>query len=322
MKKGKKLYSAILVVVLMFTMSTVSLASDQTITQAHTYDVIPGTEEWENLTVEERVEASFVSEEESSKMTTEALLETILNYPYWINVYAYGNIRYGIDVVASYFPPLNEFLQREDALDVINNYLDNCPALLDGNEIDLNVYGAQSLLIKLGGTEPLTEAVTRSYDGVVLTPRKTEVDVTYDLDWAEQTIIQGQYVNYDIAEEQSELYEQIFTSAEILRDPAPDYNCHSYAWYTQATNNNCWLWDPSAYTTDGSYRSAGTAVNNRVTYTRVGTGVIEHSGIITSVSSGPAIVTSKWGPLSLFRHEVQDCPYAVGSVSVGLWARA
>lgn len=88
------------------------------------YPVKPGTEEWNSLSLDERMTLSSVDESLVKTMTTEAVLVTTLNYPFIVNVFAYGKPGEGIDVVKEYCSPLAELLERDDALLVISAYLD------------------------------------------------------------------------------------------------------------------------------------------------------------------------------------------------------
>lgn len=103
-----------------------------------------------------------------------------------------------------------------------------------------------------------------------------------------------------------------YPSAVMLRGSTGKYNCHSYAWFNQATSNNVWMNDPSAYMRDGSYRRvvstgyvstvpSAAPANPRVYY--VGG---NHSGIRYSSTR----VVSKWGVYGLMRHAPNYTPYS------------
>ena len=65
--------------------------------------------------------------------------------------------------------------------------------------------------------------------------------------------------------------------------PTTMYNCHSYAW-RNATNQQYWMDNPSAYWSDGSYKSASVSVGAKIIYAK--NGVLTHSGIVNTLSSG------------------------------------
>lgn len=88
------------------------------------YPVKPGTEEWNSLSMADKIALSYVDESTVENMTTEAVLVTTLNYPFIVNIFAYGKIDEGIRVVQGYCSPLAELLERENAVQAICSYLD------------------------------------------------------------------------------------------------------------------------------------------------------------------------------------------------------
>lgn len=94
-----------------------------TITTPYFYPVIPGTDEWNSLSMDERIALSHVDESVVKNMTTDAVLITTLNYPFIVNIFAYGKVNEGINAVKGYCSPLAELLKRDDALQVISSYL-------------------------------------------------------------------------------------------------------------------------------------------------------------------------------------------------------
>ena len=114
-------------VVLFFCSGTVMVHAteniDYTVTEPFIYEIVPGTSEWEALdTLDKKIDACYVPLETVTNMTTEALVETILNYPLLINIYAYNSIEIGIEAVSTYFPAIEELLTRDDAYAVLYAY--------------------------------------------------------------------------------------------------------------------------------------------------------------------------------------------------------
>lgn len=277
--------------------------------EAHVYDVVPGSSEWNELEPEERYEACAVSESEVQGMTTRALVETVLNYPYLINIYAYDSLSLGIEEVSEYFPGVQELLNRSDATEVLEEYLASKVDVQNAGEVDLASYDAKTLIgfISMAQGQKSAKIV---YD-TVQTPNNSDVDVIYDMDWSEVSNHLGIWpaINFDIAMAQSEQLEDLYPSATLYRDPAPNYNCHSYAWYSTSSSNKYWMDDPSLYISDGSYENHMAAVGCKVTYERASDGLYTHSGIIVATPGGPVTVRSKWGALGVFTHDINDCPY-------------
>ena len=90
--------------------------------EPHVYEVLPGTPEWESMTPSQRQESCEVSVEEVESMTTAALVETVISYPYLIDIYAFDTLEQGIEWVSMYFLGLPELLSREDAIDELQKY--------------------------------------------------------------------------------------------------------------------------------------------------------------------------------------------------------
>lgn len=115
------------------------------ITEAHIYPILPGSEEWETMTPHQRLAASSVSRQEVERMTTDALVETVLNYPYLVDMYAYNTIELGIEQVSRYFPGLSELFSRPDAITSLQDYA-FAERMRSGNgDANLNIYGVQVL---------------------------------------------------------------------------------------------------------------------------------------------------------------------------------
>lgn len=96
-------------------MSFATETEDYTISEAYTYPILPRTEEWNRMsTLDEKIAACYVDEDLMKAMTTPALLETVLNYPLLVNIYAFDTIEMGIESVSGYFRGIEILKQRED----------------------------------------------------------------------------------------------------------------------------------------------------------------------------------------------------------------
>ncbi|MDR0267294.1 SMI1/KNR4 family protein [Paenibacillus sp.] len=111
--------------------------------------------------------------------------------------------------------------------------------------------------------------------------------------------------------------------ATFVSTSTSNYNCHSYAWYSDSTSNTYWMNDPSRYMTDGSY-SSFTNLINAGSGTRVYYDNGEHSGIVYE-AGGPLASTkklkviSKWGMAPLMKHRAEYSPYA--SDNLTMWKK-
>ena len=97
---------------------TVQEVIEYSITEAYQYPVVPGMKEWKKLnSLQEKAESCQIPEDILGDMTTEALIETVVNYPLFINVFAYDNKKTGLEHVKGYFNGLQELYERVDAIE-------------------------------------------------------------------------------------------------------------------------------------------------------------------------------------------------------------
>lgn len=91
----------------------------------YVYPIQPGTEEWAKLdSLDAKIAACKVAPELMNSMTTEALLETVLDYPLLPNIYAFSSAEIGIGSVSGYFEGLQMLHDREDAAECIQKAID------------------------------------------------------------------------------------------------------------------------------------------------------------------------------------------------------
>ena len=292
----------------------------------HEYKVLPGSPEWKSLNIFEKRAATYVEQEEAERMTTPALLTTVLNYPFLVDMYALGvspsggfadngifAISNGIECVAELFPPLKELINRNDAVRAIDNWLelfDDADDLKRGCAVDIK----QSILF-LSNVSPahLVDPGSGKPVDLLQTPRGSTVYGIRGMTWA----------NHGTTHEYARMLSQWYADnlgVTMISPPNPEYNCHAYAWHSTSPSSVHWINDPSPYIRDGSYFSVSTpSIGMIITYQDSASGNYSHSGIITG-SGG--IVTSKWGCLGVFRHEIANCPYTATASTVRYWRRS
>ena len=89
------------------------------------YPIQPGTEEWAKLdSLDAKIAACKVEPQLMDSMTTEALLETVLDSPLLPNIYAFSSAEIGIGSVSGYFEGLQMLHDREDAAECIQKAID------------------------------------------------------------------------------------------------------------------------------------------------------------------------------------------------------
>ena len=311
-----------------------------TITEAYSYPVTPKTEEWEAMSLAERVQACLVDETVAARMTTQALLGTVVDFPYIINIAAYNSIAEGIHIVRGYFSPLDGLLNRCDASLVIAEYIDKCKANGDISDVEYvistqyhvacDLYNYLSAVLDdSSGTEDtdgsnsiryFIDPITGWIIDTVRTPNNSKVYVFYGLTWQDHSNVYGQNITYNNVYSYDVQLQSMF-HATMLRNPDPSYNCHSFAWHSTSSSNPYWMDDPSKYMQDGSYVQMNMAAPGyKVTYHTTdnsNTTKLDHSGIVSSVNGSFVQVISKWGFHSLFSHSLHDCPYVADALAYG-----
>ena len=107
-------------------------------------------------------------------------------------------------------------------------------------------------------------------------------------------------------------YDSRYPNATRIFDANGDYNCHSYAWYSQdVLSNNYWMDYPYPYyeETDLYEETSTPQVGDIVCY--FNGNVIKHSGIIVALgdNANTYVVQSKWGAAGVYEHLANYCPY-------------
>ncbi|MBQ4429611.1 MAG: hypothetical protein II871_07545 [Clostridia bacterium] len=320
MKRRIAMFLALLMLVAATVPASFAASSEgYRITKPHEYAIKPGTSEWRSMdNVLDRRAACHVPEDELKMMTTEALVKTVLEYPLLVDMCAYNSIDEGIEAVSEYFGGIKELAERKDALKYLEEYIVQQADQTDG--ANLLCFFADTLIRYI--TKEYAQHERASFPPIY-TPKKTPVPnsiIHYNLTWA--SFGTNALIEQDIAN----LMLQIYTSASIVAQPSPKYNCHSYAWHSQSTaTNKYWIDYPDVYLNDGSYSMVTVPTfGTRVTYFTNTYGYYTHSGIIwTPVVVINKKVTSKWGKSALFTHNVDDCPYYTNgsNTSVKYWDR-
>lgn len=301
-----------------------------TIDTPYDYPVRPGMPEWAEFTDHQQmIDACEIPENILCVMSTEALVETVLDYPLLITLYAYEDFSEGFYVLANEFNGMQELLQRPDGAEVLmERYINPVltphslfsktePNLVNGfsDSIHLGIILSQpeiseqlsSLSMKATQIKasPIVPEPIHGGDPIygswgTKTPRGTTVPLTRYTDMldSDRTTLHNWVAT-------------VYPNAARLGQATYNYNCHSYAWYNQSTSNQYWMPVPSYYWQDGSYTqiSASNKQNGDKLYMNGIYG--DHSGVINGPNSniGLTYIRSKWGYLGLYSHKVVDCPY-------------
>ena len=342
MKKSIKLILSIvicfLIIVPINARATETYSDDDMIYEPYKYPIVPDTDEWKALTsLDEKLEATHIPDSILRRLSDDALIETILNYPLAINMFVHNSHEEGYEYVKIQFNGLIELENRGLSDKLYERYIQksNPPLTRSQNYADwrfeesiLELLLSQTIYYdyleedkaielieiveeKVNNSEPtvlffdvLSNPITRNVGLCIYTPNGSAVDVTrmtYEMSQA------------DINNHNNKLAKG-YPNAIRERSASRYYNCHSYAWYSQSLNNNIWMENPSKYMSDGSYRLTNAVVTGYKMYYPNG----NHSAVIVSAggSQGGTRVRSKWGSGGLYYHYYNDSPYNSTNVKI------
>ena len=97
--------------------------SPYTIDTPYEYPYVPGTQEWYDFEdVFAMREATQVPDEILQQMTTEALLQTVLDHPLLPEIICFESLKIGYQEVKSRYNCLQEFVTRPNCLEVLSRY--------------------------------------------------------------------------------------------------------------------------------------------------------------------------------------------------------
>ena len=86
------------------------------------YEVTPTDSEWASLEVAERWCISNIPIEYAETHSSRALLLSLLKCPFISNIYYFNTSNEGIEIFCGDFPAMAVFLNRDDAIEQLNNY--------------------------------------------------------------------------------------------------------------------------------------------------------------------------------------------------------
>lgn len=87
------------------------------------YSVLPGMTTWPYGNHQEMTDACQIPDEVIAQMTTEELLQSVIVYPLFGDVYAYDNLGDGFEAVKEYFNGLQELCVRSGRIECLFDYV-------------------------------------------------------------------------------------------------------------------------------------------------------------------------------------------------------
>ncbi len=313
------------------------------------YEDLPQTEGLGKLSHDEQVELCQIPEDILKTIDTESLVDIVLDYPLFMDIYAFDTIELGIYFLCVNYNGLGELATRDDAPAILlDKYLQTEPIIstkaieksddifelanieallaqdfirekLDKQELDMLDYAVGAkYVIKKEHSDIYAFTSAMFYDAYTETVENSKIETAstgYTVYTPKGTPVsvekKGETLTPTEKTVMNEYVATYYSSSIKIAEPTTNYNCHSYAWYLESTSNLFWMDYPYAYMSDGSYYSTSTAaVNNKIAFYNAGT--LIHSGIVkntTYLAPTGLGVHSKWGAYGLYNHAPAYSPY-------------
>lgn len=296
------------------------------INEPYCYPVLRGSKEWLSMkTHAERVDACQIPESILSHMTTEALLETVLNYPLLIDLFLWRSIDEGMYSLRCSFNGMDELMRRTDLEDALSAMF---PVYSRAN-LNAQAQGKSSTIVKslslaaisfsVNETALVAPSVVMSPSPVtVYTPAGTAITAIRDATYNLISDYTGSNIENHIAEFEEEIALS-YPNIVKIADSDPKYNCHSYAWYGEGSASNIYILNPSAYMSDGSYTQYTTVYGPTMVCYRDSTLDGMYQYIHSAVINRNLVCYSKFGYFGLYRHTLEACPYYDQADSITYW---
>ena len=264
------------------------------------------TSAWKTMSRPARMAACQLTGMIIQELSTSELLLAVLEFPFFIDIFAYDDMLVGYSCVYSECCALKAFMERDDAIESIISFYEKIPVprtinsaineknysilwktelLLEYSDLiaDMTTTQKQALLDILHYKETIKSKSPTVYQ----TGKSGVIEKIIDSD--ENLRTQNEYVytpngspvlvykwtNSDVDFNTTQInlihndMAAAYPNATKLSNPTKKYNCHSYAWYSQSTSNVRWMDDPSLYMSDGSYSQVtklNTSVGDRLVY--------------------------------------------------------
>ncbi|MBQ9468506.1 MAG: hypothetical protein IJU52_05835 [Clostridia bacterium] len=116
--------------------------------EPYVYPVTPGSDEWKALSLPSRREVCRVSRPILESMTTNALIVTVVTYPFFVDVYvtATGSTEAGLEAIGRYFDGVTVLSERQDAEACLRKYIESRESQTEDGSFSLYSEFAKTLL--------------------------------------------------------------------------------------------------------------------------------------------------------------------------------
>ncbi len=305
---------------------------------------------WKDMSLDEKLELCQIPMDAAEKMTTEALLDSILENPFTALILAFDSNEAGYQRVKELIPAFQILLNRSDLGSVMTKKYTISSEKKSNQDIMssmyLSVMLAQPEIEKIVSNVDIKsfETSLKVTDNQIYRISKEEHKIKDDTTEGVQALAASGYydttttttnkgttievkvwtgVDFNTSEQEAahQSFISLFSYSSYVHPATLKYNCHSYAFYAQSTSNPYWMEGLYAdkYMTDGSYYKVSTPTASDRVHWHNG----DHSGIIVGVGSaaGNVTVISKYGSYGVYRAFIGDVSSAYGDSNYTFWRR-
>ncbi len=254
------------------------------------YDVV-NTSDWLDMERPDRIARCQIPTEVQEKLSTSDLIQAVLDFPFFIDIFAFDTIGEGYTCVLSECEALQTLINRTDKTEAMLEFYASMDVPQDIETISrqqefsdlwkMELLISQDDFVHEMSEEQKACLVNIAESKLFIKSQHTDIysgniacffEAASENSGLELYIIDSQvytpagsavsvykWTSSDIDFSTSEInslnaeYAEAYPNATRLGNPSKKYNCHSYAWYSQSTSNIYWMNNPSKYMTDGSY---------------------------------------------------------------------
>ena len=131
---------AVFICLFVFVQPVFAQKKERCMTSPYQFQITPDDKEWETFTTtDEMIKAYQIPTSTLEKMTTNALVETILENPFLIQYMVYENTEDALDVHFKYFNIYNELFSRNDVLETLSDLYEK-EQVVDSSEVEPDVF--------------------------------------------------------------------------------------------------------------------------------------------------------------------------------------
>lgn len=217
------------------------------------------------------------------------------------------------------YPALTELETREDACIILQNRLQIATSQSQNSELGFVTVDFLQFLLSQNPFSPPNTSIQNAaspyaYGDFTIANEFGYISQGYTHTYGQNPVeIWSALTDFEALEKQSLTYvtarDYMIT---IYGQATSAYNCHSYAWYSQSTDNPYCIFSAEEYVNDphiiklSGSQASDVQVGDYICYRGINS--ISHSAVVVEISGNTVYVVSKWGANGLFKHPIATVP--------------